>query len=203
VLQYVLELVARLGNWSYLIIFVMAALECAAFAGLLVPGESVVLASGFLAHQGVLAFDAVILAAALGATVGDNIGYQLGARLGRGWLLHYGRRVGLKPEHLARTEAFFSHHGAKAVFLGRFIGFARALVPFAAGTAHMPYRQFLKYNALGAVLWTVAFVSLGYVLGESWRMAERWIGRTSTALVAAALLVAVFAWLWRRRARRL
>ena len=77
-LQYLLDLVGRLGHWGYLIIFVAAALECAAFAGLLVPGESLVLASGFLAHQGLLNLDAVIAAAALGASIGDNIGYQLG-----------------------------------------------------------------------------------------------------------------------------
>src|SRR5215211_2852170 len=90
ILQYLLDLVARLGHWSYLIIFVAAALECAAFAGLLVPGESLVLASGFLAHRGILELDAVLAAAAMGAGVGDNIGYQLGSRLGRSWLLRHG-----------------------------------------------------------------------------------------------------------------
>ena len=47
------------------------------------------------------------------------------------------------------------------MFLGRFVGFLRALGPFTAGSLHMPYRQFLMYNALGGVLWTVTFVLLG------------------------------------------
>ena len=68
-LQYLLDLVVRLGHWSYLILFLAAALECAAFAGLLVPGESLVLGSGFFAHQGVLELDAVIAAVALLAIV--------------------------------------------------------------------------------------------------------------------------------------
>jgi membrane protein DedA with SNARE-associated domain len=199
VLRYLLDLVARLGHWSYLILFTAAALECAAFAGLLVPGESLVLASGFLAHQGVLKLDAVMVAAALGATVGDNIGYQLGARLGRGWLLHHGRRIGITEDRLARAEAFFARHGPKAVFIGRFIGFARALVPFVAGASRMPYRQFFVYNALGAVLWAVGFVLLGYVLGASWQMAEQWIGRTSAILGGIAAVVALVIWLRRRR----
>ena len=55
-LQYLLGLVTQLGAWSYAIIFAAAALECAAFAGLIVPGESLVLASGFLAHRGLLPF---------------------------------------------------------------------------------------------------------------------------------------------------
>jgi undecaprenyl-diphosphatase len=201
VLDYLLKLVAQVGHWGYLIIFVGAALECAAFAGLLVPGESLVLASGFFAHEGVLKLDAVIVAAALGAVIGDNIGYQLGLRLGREWLLHHGARVGVRPDRLARAEAFFARHGAKAVFLGRFIGFARALVPFLAGTSRMPYRQFLIYNALGAVLWTIGCVLLGYSLGASWQLAERWLGRTSTVFGGAVALAGLLAWLWRRRAR--
>ena len=200
-LAYLLDLVTRLGHWSYLIIFVAATLESAAFAGLVVPGESLVLASGFFAHQGVLELDAVIAAAAIGATLGDNIGYRLGLWLGRPWLLHFGSRLGLRPEHLARADAFFARQGGKAVLLGRFIGFARALVPFVAGASRMPYRVFLLYNAVGAVLWTISFVLLGYFLGASWQVAEHWIGRTSTVLVGATALAVLVSWIWRRRAR--
>jgi membrane protein DedA with SNARE-associated domain len=200
VLHYLLDLVARLGHWSYLIIFIAATLECAAFIGLFVPGESLMLASGFFAQQGILELDAVMIVGAMGAIVGDNIGYQLGCRLGRDWLLHHGRRFGLKPSRLSQAEAFFQRHGPKAVFFGRFIGFARALVPFIAGASRMSYRKFLMYNALGAALWSVGFVLLGYVLGASWLVAERWIGRTSMIL-AGVVLLGILVWVWRRRRR--
>lgn len=199
-LHYLLDLVARLGHWSYLIIFVAAALECAAFIGLFVPGESLMLASGFFAQQRILELDAVMIVGAMGAIVGDNIGYQLGCHLGREWLLHHGRRFGIKPARLNQAEAFFQRHGPKAVFFGRFIGFARALVPFIAGASRMSYRRFLLYNALGAALWSAGFVMLGYALGASWRMAEQWIGRTSLAL-AGVILLAAGIWAWRRRRR--
>jgi membrane protein DedA with SNARE-associated domain len=200
VLQYLLDLVTRLGDWSYLIIFGAAMLECAAFAGLLVPGESVVLASGFFAHQGILELDALIAAVALGAVAGDNIGYLLGARLGREWLLKRGSRFGLRKKRLAQVEAFFQQRGPRAVFIGRFIGFARALVPFVAGASRMPYRRFVVADALGAGLWTVAFVALGYGLGASWQVAEKWISRSGLVLGAVLLLGA--AWFWVRRRRR-
>lgn len=200
ILQYLLDLVTRLGDWSYLIIFGAAMLECAAFAGLLVPGESLVLASGFFAHQGILELDAVIAAVALGAVAGDNIGYLLGARLGRDWLLKKGSRFGLRKKRLAQVDAFFQRQGPRAVFIGRFIGFARALVPFVAGASGMSYRRFVVADALGAGLWTVAFVALGYVLGASWQVAEKWISRSGLVLGAVLLLGAV--WLWLRRRRR-
>jgi membrane protein DedA with SNARE-associated domain len=200
-LPCLLDLVARLGEWSYLIIGLAAALECAAFAGLLVPGESLVLASGFLAHQGVLSLDAVIVAAALGAIAGDNIGYQIGARLGRAWLLRHGRRLGVTDARLRRAERFFERHGPKAVFVGRFVGFARALVPFVAGASRMAYRRFVVYDTLGAALWTVTFVVLGYALGASWRVAEKWVGRVGLLAGLVVAIVGLMLWLRRRRAR--
>jgi membrane protein DedA with SNARE-associated domain len=199
VLNYILDLIARLGHWSYLLVFLAATLECAAFLGLVVPGESVMLASGFFAQLGLLKLDAVILVGILGAVVGDNIGYQLGSRFGREWLLRHGVRFGVRPKRLTKADEFFSRHGAKAVFFGRFVGFARALVPFVAGASRMPYRQFLAYNALGAVLWTLGCVLLGYLLGTSWHVAERWIGRTSLIIGALAVVVGVTIWASRRR----
>lgn len=201
ILQYLLDLIGRLGHWSYLVIFAAAALECAAFAGLLVPGETLVLASGFFAHAGVLQLDALIPAAALGAAAGDNIGYYLGRRLGRTWLLRHGRSIGLRQRRLAQAEAFFKRQGPKAVFIGRFIGFARALVPFVAGASRMGYGKFVLYDGLGAILWTIGFVTLGYVLGASWQLAEKWIGRAGLILGGVLLVVALI-WFRRRRTRR-
>jgi len=202
VLQYLLDLVTRLCSWSYLIIFAAAALECAAFAGLLVPGESLVLASGFFAHLGILDLALVMLAAGLGAVAGDNTGYFLGSRLGRDWLLRRGSRFGLRKRGLARVEQFFQRQGPKAVFFGRFVGFARALVPFVAGASDMSYRKFVLYDAVGAVLWTVGFVTLGFVVGASWQAAEQWISRSGLILAGIVLVAVAVVWVRRRRRQR-
>jgi len=202
ILQYLLDLVARLGSWSYLIIFAAAALECAAFAGLLVPGESLVLASGFFAHLGILDLASVMVAAGLGAVAGDNIGYFLGSRLGREWLLRRGSLFGLRKRGLARVEQFFQRQGPKAVFFGRFVGFARALVPFVAGASEMPYRKFVVYDGVGAVIWTIGFVTLGYVVGASWQMAEQWISRSGLVVAGIVLVAVTVVWFRRRRSKR-
>ena len=199
ILQFLLDMVARLGTWSYLIIFAAAALECAAFAGLLVPGESLVLASGFFAHEGILKLAPVMVSAGLGAITGDNIGYLLGSRLGREWLLRRGSHFGIRKRGLAKVDRFFQRQGPRAVFFGRFVGFARALVPFVAGASDMPWRKFAVYDALGAVLWTIGFVSLGYVLGASWRVAEQWISRSGLILGAVVALAVLGVWIYRRR----
>lgn len=198
-LEYLTDLITRLGQWGYFLIFVVATAESAAFLGLLVPGESVVLIAGFLAGQGVLDVDALIVIVAAGAVLGDTLGYELGRRLGRPWLSRHGNRFGLDDERLKKADAFFGRHGGKAVFLGRFVGFARALVPFVAGSVRMRYAGFLLYNALGASLWTTTVVLLGYFVG---RLAEQWIGKASAILAAGVLMVLVLAWVWRWTVRR-
>jgi membrane protein DedA with SNARE-associated domain len=193
--ERLVEMFSQIGDWAYLLLFVAATLESAAFLGLLVPGETLTLVAGVLVSAGVLGFPAACAAAAAGAALGDSIGYELGRRLGRPWVESHGPRIGVRLRALKRLDALFTRHGGKAVVLARFISFLRALAPFIAGSSRMPYHSFLFYNVMGGVLWAVAFISLGYALGHSWWIAERWIGRAS--LVAGGLLLAV-AILWIR-----
>lgn len=196
-LDYLVNLVGRLGQWGYLVIFLGAMLESAAFLGLIIPGESLVLVTGFLAAQGVLDLDVLIVTVAIGAALGDSIGYEMGRWMGRPALLHHGRHFGLTNVRVDKADAFFAQHGSKAIFLGRFVGFARAIVPFLAGSSKMSYRKFLPYNVLGAGLWSLAVVLLGYFLGASWHTAERWIGRASAILGGILLFFLLLAWLYR------
>jgi membrane protein DedA with SNARE-associated domain/membrane-associated phospholipid phosphatase len=196
-LDYLLNLVGRLGHWGYLVIFLGAMLESAAFLGLLIPGESLVLVAGFFAAQGLLDLADLIVIVSIGAFLGDSIGYEMGRRIGRPALERYGSRFGLSHARIERAQAFFARHGGKAVFLGRFVGFARALVPFLAGSSRMRYWAFFSYNALGAAVWSPAILLLGYFVGASWQRAERWIGRASAILGGFAVFIVLLVWLWR------
>jgi undecaprenyl-diphosphatase len=136
-----------------------------------------------------------------GALTGDNVGYWLGRRLGRPWLTRHRWLAGKQGGVLERVDALFARHGGKAVLIGRFIGFLRAMAPFAAGSAHMPYARFAVFNAIGATAWGIFFVLLGYFLGSSWPLVERWFGRVGLVLGVVVLVVTVW-WLRRARATR-
>jgi undecaprenyl-diphosphatase len=189
----------RLGHWSYLVLFLGAALESSAFLGFLIPGETIVILGGVLCSAGVLALWETLVIVTAGAIIGDSIGYELGRTLGRPWLERHGRLVGMHGGMLSRVDELFARHGGKAVLLGRFVGFLRAMAPFVAGASRMPYRTFLLYNALGALVWAPAFVLLGYFLGESWTVAEKWIGRVGLVLGVLVVIAAVV--FFRRRGR--
>ena len=201
-LNHLVQLVAGLGLWGYGILFVVVALECSAFVGLLVPGESLVAVAGVLAQQQVLDLGIAWWVAFAGAVLGDSGGYALGRFYGRPWLVRHGHRAGLTEARLGRTDELFRRHGAMSVLLGRFIGFARALMPFAAGAGHMRYVSFLAFDVLGAALWSLAFIALGYTLGESWGRVAHWLGRGTTLLGITLVVLAAAAWWLRRRRLR-
>jgi membrane-associated protein len=172
------------GAWSYLLLFVLATGESSAFLGFVVPGEMVVLAAGVLSDQGILDWRLVAPAVVTGAVVGDTIGYALGHRFGNVAAVRWLSR-GRLPDLRSRSAEFFERHGGAAVFWGRFVGFLRPLVAFAAGASHMPYRAFLFYNIAGAVVWGSATLLVGVIIGET---AERLLHSFSFATATVVLL---------------
>ncbi len=194
--ETLLNKTSLLGHWGYLIIFLAAFLESSAFMGLLVPGESVVVLSGFLASQGYLELRDCLWVIALGAVLGDSVGYGLGKAVGRGYFNRHKRLLLLRYKHILKVDKYFQVHGGKTIFFGRFIGFLRAMAPFAAGMAKMPYRSFAAYNITGGVLWAVSFTLLGYFFGQSWQLIEKWSGRAGVFALFLLLVVAGFGYLY-------
>ena len=156
-----------LGIWTYPLVSVLAYLEAAAFVGLLVPGELTVVLGGAVARDGDVSIQVLFALVWLAAVAGDTTGFLLGRRLGRNFLLHHGPRFHITPEIVARVEGIFDRHGGKAIILGRFIGVARAITPFLAGSSHLTLRRFLAFDVVGAGAWAASFLAVGYVLAAS------------------------------------
>ena len=160
-----LDLPALVMTFGYAAIFLAVAIES---TGIPCPGETVlVLASIYAAATHELSLPWVILAAAGGAVVGDNCGYWLGRLGGYRILARYGRYVHLDERRLKIGQYFFWKHGAKIVFLGRFVAVLRAWAALLAGVNRMSWRQFTLFNVTGGVVWATVFGVGGYVVGEN------------------------------------
>jgi membrane protein DedA with SNARE-associated domain/membrane-associated phospholipid phosphatase len=175
--------------WGYLLVFVLAVGETAAFVGLFLPGEATVLFGGVLVYNDRATLGWMIAAAVVGAIIGDSLGYLIGRRYGtRLMQSRAGRWVG--QERWDKASEYLRKRGGRAVFFGRFVGFLRALVPALAGSAGIPYRTYLPFSIAGGVAWGTGFVLLGVAAGGSYRLVEKWAGRASLIL-GGILVVAV------------
>ena len=201
--QPVAAMSGALGHWAYLVVGVFAFCETAAFVGLAVPGETAVLAGGMVAHRGDVEFVPLILVVWLAATAGDATSFMIGRRLGRQFLASHGARLRLDAARLARIDRFYARHGAAAVIAGRFVGLARAVMPFLAGTSAMSARRFVACSLTGALAWASLLTALGYAFSDSIAAAGAAVTRIALAgvLLVAALLV-VRRWLRSRAGAR-
>lgn len=178
-----------LGDWTYLVVSVLAFLETGAFVGLVFPGETAVIIAGAVAGQGETSIVITIALVWFSAWAGDSVSFYIGRRLGRDFILRHGHRVRITPARFAQVEDYFSRHGGKTILVGRFLGLVRALAPFIAGSSGMRYRAFLPYSVLGTGLWAAAFSLLGYFLAENLHVAEDLAGRGVFVLGALVAVV--------------
>ncbi len=148
-----LPVVEHLGMFGYWLILLVSLLESLAFVGLLIPGTIMVLFSGFLSAQGYLDLGDLIWFTAIGGILGDGISYWLGTK---GKQLFRNNSKVFKERHIERAERFFKKHGNKSIFLGRFIGPLRPIVPFMAGLSKMDKRNFFVWIC---GLWNIGGIS--------------------------------------------
>jgi membrane protein DedA with SNARE-associated domain/membrane-associated phospholipid phosphatase len=200
-LQQLLEDISNtLGAWTYLLVGAFAFAETGAFVGLVVPGETVMLLGGAVAGQGAIDIYLLIAIAWFSAWAGDTTSFFLGRRLGREFVLRNGPRFGIGHERFEKVEDYFSRHGGKTIFIGRFISLVRAFAPFIAGSSGMRYRAFVPYSILGTGLWASAHILIGYLFSRSIDTAAKYAGR-GAFLLATLIVVVVGVTLLVRRVR--
>ncbi|HET7120046.1 MAG TPA: bifunctional DedA family/phosphatase PAP2 family protein [Solirubrobacterales bacterium] len=197
-LQNLLEDVSEtLGAWTYLLVGVFAFAETGAFVGLVVPGETVMLLGGAVAGQGAISIYVLIAVAWFAAWLGDTTSFFLGRRLGRGFVLQHGPRVGISHERFEKVEDYFDRHGGKTIFIGRFVSLVRAFAPFIAGSSGMRYRAFVPYSILGTGLWATAHILVGYFFSRSIETAGKYAAKGAFLLGTLIAIVAGSIFLYR------
>lgn len=192
-------LISLFGRFGYVALFAGVFLEN---AGIPVPGETVLLAAGFLSKTHVLRLGIVIPCAIIAAILGDNLGYFIGRRGGRAFAERYGKYIALTPSRLDAVDAYFRKHGPRTIFFARFVSGIRVVAAIFAGMSRIPWPTFLLYNATGAVVWGTVIAMVGYIFGQSWHLLERWVGGAGL-FVAGALACGVLLFVLRRYRTRI
>src|SRR5437763_4452792 len=170
-------------------------------AGIPVPGETTLLFASFLAYsEGKLHLPLIMLTGTIAATLGDNLGYLIGFYGGRPLLQRYQRLLRISPQRLRRGEQLFQQHGPPAIFFARFLFGMRIIAGPLAGVLRMPWRRFLLFNFLGAVVWVSTIASVGYAFGSQRELVMEVIDRLNIAVFVIVVAALAFAY-WRFRVR--
>ena len=159
-IQAVEPIIRQYGYWA---IGAMLFLED---FGVLVPGETVLIASAFYAGLGQLNIFLVIAIGVVASIVGDNVGFAIGNYGGHPLVEKYGKYVFLTKERLDKAESYFNRHGGKIVAVARFFDGLRELNGIIAGISEMKWGKFLIFNIIGAITWVVFWSLVGYYGGS-------------------------------------
>ena len=174
--------------------------ECGLLIGFFLPGDTLLFAAGVLvANDSKLLPSSIALVCVLvsiAAIAGNIVGYEIGRAAGPSVFRRPESRF-FRPEHVERTNAFFTRFGGVAIVLARFVPIVRTFITVLAGVAKMDRRTYILFSVIGGTLWGTAITLLGFSLGQVAILRDH----LDLLLVGAVLLsvVSVGAELFRRQ----
>lgn len=165
--------------------------------GLPIPEDITLFAAGLSAYYGLTGLWLTIIISYLGVIVGDSIIFLLGSVYGRKltkkWIFH----KLLPDERLDAVAKKLHSDGRKLIFAARFMPGFRAPIFFSAGTLHLPFRVFLFYDGLAALVSVPVIIGTVYYFGDQLDKVIRVITSVQHSIVIILVgIVLVFAVKW-------
>lgn len=185
IVRFILDSVSGMG---YAGVFFLMLLESSFFP---FPSEVVMVPAGYLASKGEMNIWAVLFSGIAGSLAGALFNYYLALKLGRKFLLKYGKYMLIHERNIFKMEQFFEKHGHISTFSGRLIPGVRQYISLPAGIAKMNLKQFMFFTSLGAGIWVLFLTLLGYYVGENEGLIKEYLSQIviGTMVVLAVILI--------------
>ena len=153
------------GAWVYALLFLIIFVETGLVVMPFLPGDSLLFVVGAMCGVGLLSYPLAVGLLLTAAILGDQTNYTIGRYLGPkvfGWenSRWFNKRA------FDQAHAFYEKYGGITIVAARFMPFLRTFAPFVAGVAKMTRGRFTFFNAVGAVLWVVGIITVGYFFGN-------------------------------------
>ena len=192
-------LVDTIGRMGYTGIISLMFLESSFFP---FPSEVVMPPAGYLAWKGEMSLSLVLLSGIAGSLLGALFNYWIAVKLGRPFLLKYGKYFFVSPESIDKADKFFQKHGHVSTLVGRLLPVIRQYISLPAGIARMPMKTFMLFTTIGAGAWVTVLTFAGYLLGEHQDMLKEYLHIITIACIGLAVLIAGGYILYLRRRRK-
>ena len=163
--EYIGTFINEYGNFVYAILFIIIFCETGLVFLPFLPGDSLIFAAGAFAAIGELNIFLLWILIVIAAILGDTVNYEIGKHFGKK-ILNNKKFTIIKEENLKKAEDLVAKYGGAAVFIARFMPIIRTIVPFVVGIGQLHYPKFIKFNALGGLIWVTLFITIGYLFGN-------------------------------------
>ncbi|MDH2907372.1 MAG: DedA family protein [Candidatus Nitrosotalea sp.] len=180
--------IQAISNTGYLGIFFLMLAESSLIP---IPSEIIMPFSGYLASTGKLNPILIILAGSIGNLVGSLVAYVIGIKLGREFIVKYGKYVLLKKSHLEWTESYFKKYGDRSTFVSRLLPAIRTYISLPAGIAKMNLKKFSIYTFAGSIIWSTMLTYVGMTLGDQWTRIRHYSDYMDGAVIVGLVVIVI------------
>jgi membrane-associated protein len=185
--------VAQYGAWVYALLFLIIFVETGVVVMPFLPGDSLLFIVGAMCGAGLMSLPLVMGLLLAAAILGDQTNYTIGRYFGPRVFQWENSRF-FSRRGFDQAHAFYEKYGGITIILARFMPFVRTFVPFVAGVAEMTRSKFTFFNVVGAVIWVVGLLSVGYLFGNL-PIVQQHLSKIIWALIIVPGLIAMFgAW---------
>ena len=137
--------------------------ETGLLVGFCLPGDSLLVTVGIVAWEADWPLYWLMPLLIVAAIIGNSTGYRIGATAGPR-LFKKDESFFFRKSYLLKAQAYYERHGGKTIILAQFMPIIRTFAPVVAGIGKMPFRRFLGFTVVGAVLWIGSMLTLGYLI---------------------------------------
>ena len=191
--RYLETFVAQYGAWVYALLFLIIFVETGVVVMPFLPGDSLLFIVGAMCGAGLMSLPLVMGLLLVAAILGDQTNYTIGRYFGPRVFQWENSRF-FSRRGFDQAHAFYEKYGGITIILARFMPFVRTFVPFVAGVAEMTRSKFTFFNVVGAVVWVVGLLSVGYLFGNL-PIVQQHLSKIIWALIIVPGLIAMFgAW---------
>ena len=157
--------VTSYGAWVYALLFLIIFVETGVVVMPFLPGDSLLFVVGAMCGVGLLSYPLAVGLLLVAAILGDQCNYTIGRYLGPKVFQWENSRF-FNKKAFDHAHAFYERYGGVTIIAARFMPFLRTFAPFVAGVSEMSRSKFSLFNVVGAVLWVVGIVTIGYIFGN-------------------------------------
>ena len=168
-------------------VFAIIFAETGFLFGIFFPGDSLLFTAGLFAALGKIDLLTLIIGSMFFAILGDSVGYYTGRKFGT-TLFKREDSIFFKKSYLDKAKSYFNRYGAMAIIIARFVPGVRTITPMVAGSVEMNYKSFLFCNIIGAIIWVLSMVLLGYFMGSKIENIDSYILPIAHAIIVLSLI---------------
>ena len=183
--DFILDLINRYG---YIGMFISMVLEAVI---IVIPSEVILATGGILASKKIFTFWNAFFVGLLGSVFCAIVIYFIGYFGGRPFIKKYGKYFFMKDEDLDKSDSWFNKYGMIGALIGRNFPIIRTLISLPIGIMRLSFTKFLIYTTIGRIPWTFIFVYLGYTLGNSWTIMNKYTSKLKVPIRILIILLIV------------